>query len=389
MIENYNIYILNAKEKRLYYVAGGIALIAAAILFFNSIKFAILLLPILFYGQNELQKMLADKRMKKLRSDLVDFLYSISSSVASGLHMRDALKEAETALEEGALLREIKVMNGKIESLNMGEKQLLADFAQRSGIEELKNFTDSYYACRDAGGDLTAVISRGMQVITDKLMIERDMKTLIAQKVFEGKLIAALPLVVILCLRLASPDYLLPLYESGAGRIIMGIALCSMVFAFCYAKKLQKVVFREDITSALPEFLSRLSLMLNSGMVLQTALERLGSEGESGNLLLKEFQKLSDDAAKERVPVLRKLRDFAMKEKSRELLRICGIMTANMDRGTELSEKLDRESEFLWHMAKKSVEEKSRLAETKMAFPMALMLLVLILITLAPVMMTL
>ncbi len=333
--------------------------------------------------------MLADRRMKKLRSDLVDFLYSISSSVASGLHMRDALKEAETALEEGALLREIKVMNGKIESLNIGEKQLLADFAQRSGIEELKNFTDSYYACRDAGGDLTAVISRGMQVITDKLMIERDMKTLIAQKVFEGKLIAALPLVVILCLRLASPDYLLPLYESGAGRIIMGIALGSMVFAFSYAKKLQKVVFREDITSALPEFLSRLSLMLNSGMVLQTALERMGSEGKSGNLLLKEFKKLSTDAAKERVPVLRKLRNFAMKEKSRELLRICGIMTANMDRGTELSEKLDRESEFLWHMAKKSVEEKSRLAETKMAFPMALMLLVLILITLAPVMMTL
>lgn len=107
------------------------------------------------------------------------------------------------------------------------------------------------------------------------------------------------------------------------------------------------------------------------------------------NLLQRDFRRIYESAANENVPVIVKLREYARTSGSREMIRFVGILAANLDKGTELTEKLSRESEFMWHSAKKQIEEKSKLAETKMAFPMSLMLVVLIVITIAPVMMTL
>ena len=216
------------------------------------------------------------------------------------------------------------------------------------------------------------------------------MKTLISQKVFEGRIIAALPPVIILFLRLTSPDYLAPLYEATAGRIIMLGAVLAMAYAFYYSGKLSRVVFSEDIVSCLPEFMSRVGLLLGSGMVLQAVFEKMATEtGLSGSLLQRDFRRLYESAANENVPVITKLREYARTSGSREMIRFVGILAANLDKVTELTEKLSRESEFMWHSAKKQIEEKSKLAETKMAFPMAMMLVVLIVITIAPVMMTL
>ena len=167
-------------------------------------------------------------------------------------------------------------------------------------------------------------------------------------------------------------------------------AVLAMAYAFYYSGKLSRVVFSEDIESCLPEFMSRVGLLLGSGMVLQAVFEKMATEtGLSGSLLLRDFRRLYESAANENVPVITKLREYARASGSREMIRFVGILAANLDKGTELTEKLSRESEFMWHSAKKRIEEKSKLAETKMAFPMAMMLVVLIVITIAPVMMTL
>ncbi len=372
---------------------AGMLVIAA--LFFDSVWPGIILSPSLYFCLPIFAKIKCEKRLKVLREEFVDFLYSLSSSVATGMHMSEAIVEARDSLlvaykGHSLLSDELTEMIRKMSESNAGEKELLFDFAKRSGIDDLKSFVESYYICRDSGGDLVANVNRSTQVITDKLLIEKDMKTLISQKVFEGRIISALPPFIILFLRITSPDYLAPLYEMAMGRIIMLGALMAMAYAFYYSGRLSRVVFSEDIDSCLPEFMSRVGLLLGSGMVLQTVFERMASESSlSENLLQRDFRRIYESAASENVPVIVKLREYARTSGSREMIRFVGILAANLDKGTELTEKLSRESEFMWHSAKKQIEEKSKLAETKMAFPMSLMLVVLIVITIAPVMMTL
>lgn len=398
MIRDYQKYELNQNEKLIYY-AGACGLITLmSVLFFDSFLLGLMICPLAYLAQPWAERYLAERRMRQLRAELVDFLYSLSASVAAGMHMPEALKEAKDTLEITAqstkaghlkpiLVPELGSMLDAMGAANVSEKQLLFDFADRTGLEDLRSFVEGYYTCRDSGGDLVQAVNRSTQVITDKLLIERDMKTLISQKVFEGRLIAMLPPAIILGLRLLSPDYLEPLYKSGMGRLIMLGALAAMVWAFSYSNQLQKVVFRETVESALPEFMSRLSLLLNSGMVLEAALAKMAEGSDSGNLLLVEFGKIYDEARTENLPVLRKFKEFAVRQGSRELIRFCGIMSSNMDMGTELTAKLEMEADFMWHSAKRQIEEKSKLAETKMTFPMAIMLVVLIAITTAPALM--
>ncbi len=392
---DYKIYQLSRDEKIKYGALCFAGILIITVLFFDSVLLGALLSPMIYFCLPVFAKIKCEKRLKTLREEFVDFLYSISSSVATGMHMGEAIAEAHGSLlvaykGHSLLADELTEMIRKMSESNAGEKELLFDFAKRSGIDDLKSFVESYYICRDSGGDLVANVNRSTQVITDKLLIEKDMKTLISQKVFEGRIIAALPPFIILFLRITSPDYLAPLYEMAMGRIIMLGALMAMAYAFYYSGKLSRVVFSEDIDSCLPEFMSRVGLLLGSGMVLQAVFEKMATEtGLSGSLLQRDFRRLYEDAANENVPVITKLREYARTSGSREMIRFVGILAANLDKGTELTEKLSRESEFMWHSAKKQIEEKSKLAETKMAFPMSLMLVVLIVITIAPVMMTL
>ena len=68
----------------------------------------------------------------------------------------------------------------------------------------------------------------------------------------------------------------------------------------------------------------------------------------------------------------------------RELMRISNIINDNVNKGVELTDKLQAESELLWMNRKKSCEEKGRLAETKLTLPLMIFLMVLIMITVAP-----
>lgn len=68
----------------------------------------------------------------------------------------------------------------------------------------------------------------------------------------------------------------------------------------------------------------------------------------------------------------------------REFSRMTGIIADNQYKGIDLTEKLESESDLLWNQRKKLAEERGRAAETKLAFPLAMLLMVLIVITAAP-----
>ncbi|MDI9494554.1 MAG: bacterial type II secretion system protein F domain protein, partial [Bacillota bacterium] len=61
----------------------------------------------------------------------------------------------------------------------------------------------------------------------------------------------------------------------------------------------------------------------------------------------------------------------------------------NINKGSSLAEKLEAEGTLLWMDRKKRAEERARLAETKLSFPLMLLLLSLMIITTAPILLSL
>ena len=75
---------------------------------------------------------------------------------------------------------------------------------------------------------------------------------------------------------------------------------------------------------------------------------------------------------------------FGRRSQVKELIRVSGIMMENMDKGNDLWDKLAEEGELLWQERKRLALEKMRVSESKMSFPLGLLLISLVLVTAGP-----
>ena len=91
------------------------------------------------------------------------------------------------------------------------------------------------------GGDLVQGINRATTIIGDKITLERELKTLMAQKIFESRIVALAPFAMVLFLRIMSPEYLEPLTTTQGGRVITTFALGLMAVALVMMERINKI----------------------------------------------------------------------------------------------------------------------------------------------------
>ncbi len=159
--------------------------------------------------------------------------------------------------------------------------------------------------------------------------------------------------------------------------------------------KLRKadIDMRKQILKALPRFTNQLLLMMNSGVILSDAFHKIcygysmmqvehQGELERNIIAMTESAELTNRS----IPLL--FSELAKKYSVKELMRISTVLRENEKRGSNIQEKLERESAFLWDVRKVIAREQGKLIDTKMTYPLGLLLVLLIVITMAPAMMS-
>jgi len=181
-----------------------------------------------------------------MRRQFGDLLYSLSASVATGRQLPTAIMDATENLgyiykADTPMMEELRYMSKSFAENHESEERILSGFAERSKVEDIRNFVEVYLTCRATGGDLHQAISNASQILMEKMAIERDIKVMISQKKFEGKIISIMPILVIVSLNLTSPGYLDNLYQTLAGRIVMTVALMGMFAAYALTEKITNI----------------------------------------------------------------------------------------------------------------------------------------------------
>jgi tight adherence protein B len=118
---------------------------------------------------------------------------------------------------------------------------VLTDLAAASGIEDVYDFVTVYSICKTTGANLVTALSKAASVIIDKMTIEREIDELVRRKKNEGMIIFIMPAVVILFLNLCAPDYIAPLYETLAGRLIMTVVIISAAGIYGIIQKITQI----------------------------------------------------------------------------------------------------------------------------------------------------
>ncbi|MEA4987543.1 MAG: immunoglobulin-like domain-containing protein [Anaerovorax sp.] len=154
---------------------------------------------------------------------------------------------------------------------------------------------------------------------------------------------------------------------------------------FRMERELQK--YRDSMRREYPDFINKVVLLLNAGLVITTALERIASDakGKKDHPLMEAIGEISDNVRESNASFSKELKMFARRSGMRELMRFAAIVYDNLDKGSSLVEKLEAEGELLWMARKKHAEEEGRKAETKLIMPLMVLLLILVIITISPV----
>ena len=181
--------------------------------------------------------------------------------------------------------------------------------------------------------------------------------------------------------------------------LIPAIYLALIAFAVRSGKsgeKEEEAKRRSAILRSLPRFCNQLFLMMNAGMILSDAFGtisesyagRIKDEGDDRNYFEREIASLYHKDPDHRTSTAALINEFAVKNDVKEMIRIATILTENEKRGSDVIESLSRESRYLWDERKTVARESGKMIDTKMSYPLGVLLILLIVITMAPAMLS-
>lgn len=150
---------------------------------------------------------------------------------------------------------------------------------------------------------------------------------------------------------------------------------------------------RKGILEGLPRFVNQLLMLLNSGMILSDALDMICESykiipEENRCYFEREIIEVNERFGDSRISTTNKILELAKETNVKELMRIASILSENEKRGSVIVNNLSRESRFLWEDRKIIAKERGRIIDTKMSYPLGILLVLLIIITMAPAMLT-
>ncbi len=152
--------------------------------------------------------------------------------------------------------------------------------------------------------------------------------------------------------------------------------------------KKRRVMLKESMEIGLPTFNHQIVLLLNAGLIFTDVIEKIEYgyrlESPKENTFKYIVCNLKEKSIELNLNYIDLLADYSKSIGSRDFSRVVGIIKDNQYKGVDLKEKLQNESNMLWSKRIKLAEKKGKLAETKLSFPLAILLLVLILVTAAP-----
>lgn len=237
---DYRDYKMRVKDYAVCLLAGVAISAVIAGLFYRSGWGLVICPPVCVICLKRYQAGRLQKRKDRLLTEFKDAMQAVSAALRAGYSMENAWREAEGEMkelhgEESLMCRELHLMNAAVR-MNEPLEKVLAEFARRSGCEEIESFAEVFSFAKRGGGDFAGMIQSTVHKLSGRIEVEREIATVLAGKKLEGRVMNVMPVMILAYLTVASGDFLDALYGNLAGVLVMTAAL----FMYAAAMKLSE-----------------------------------------------------------------------------------------------------------------------------------------------------
>lgn len=177
---------------------------------------------------------------------------------------------------------------------------------------------------------------------------------------------------------------LLAVLADSVEALLFGILLGGLAIVYLDLTLQDKLTARrKELVLDLPQVLSKLTLLVNSGMVLREAWKRVSVTGD--RVLYKEMQNTSLEI-ENGVMEADAYRNFADRCNVKEIRKFASLIIQNLKKGNEeLAYFLKDLSDEMWEVKKNEVKQKGEKANSRLLLPMMLIFIGILLMILVPV----
>ncbi|MBR6322109.1 MAG: type II secretion system F family protein [Lachnospiraceae bacterium] len=132
-----------------------------------------------------------------------------------------SLKElSELCGKDSDMVTEWQLMGRELR-LGRTLEEVFADFAERSGVREIRDFSEVLAIVNRSGGALHEVIRTVTMWMSEQQAEAAEIRSRLSGKLLELRLMEIVPVVILLYVRFASPELLSVMYARTAGRLVM------------------------------------------------------------------------------------------------------------------------------------------------------------------------
>ncbi len=222
---DYTSYIFTRYEIMLYLLCGGAFMAMVSWLFYDSAIAWVLLMPLVILSLKDKGASSCVKRRRKLEIEFREVILSVSSNLQAGYSVENAFQESYRDIvllygKESVMAKELRLIFRKL-SNNEQLESALANLADRSGVQDIRDFADIFQIAKRGGGDMRGIIANTAEIIGDKQEIRREIETVVSEKRLEQQIMRYIPFFIIFYISLTTKGYFESLYHNLFGWILM------------------------------------------------------------------------------------------------------------------------------------------------------------------------
>lgn len=179
------------------------------------------------------------KRLAAFNAQLAETLTLMAGGLSAGLSLPQAV---DTVVREGHQPMAGELGRALIEQrLGIPIEETLENVAERMESEDFSWVVMAIRIQREVGGNLAELLNTVSETLRDREYLRRQVRVLSAEGRFSGYVLTGLPIMLFIYMLLFKGEFVEPLYTTGTGYILLGVAVLMLVGGGFTMSRLTKI----------------------------------------------------------------------------------------------------------------------------------------------------
>lgn len=176
-----------------------------------------------------------DKRKEAVRDAIPDALESMSVCFGSGFTLLQTFRQVSEDVN-GPLGKVFARCSHMLE-MGSGAQAALEELRFGAQASELTFVAVALDVQHQSGGAMRQVLGAATEAVKGELALRRSLRVQTAQAKLSARVVSVMPIILVTAFSLASPDFLLPFFESPYGYALLALAIAMQVAGILLVRK--------------------------------------------------------------------------------------------------------------------------------------------------------